>query len=438
MDNQHLDELMAFCAIPSVSDDAGSCRAAAEFLVAAMEQRGISARLVETPGNPVVVGEKRGASERAILFYSHYDVVPEGDVAGWQSPAFEPRIRDGRLWGRGTADHKGSVLARIQALDLLAGVGEELPVSLRYVVEGSEEVGSPGLLDVLTSLKGDLTAEGGFYSGWSRDIEGRPRVNGGGRGAAGVRVEVSNANRDLHGSFAPLVRSPLTSLTRLLAGMYDEHGRVTVPGFHDGAVAPSDADRAVLERVPFNVEVAREELGIRRFAGESEERLELVTRHFFSPALSFFGLEGSGVPGKGVPASASVTVRASLVPQQEPEQVMAALTAYFEQQSDLPVTVTPLRTGRRPVRAPLESRSVQVAAQAAESVYGQPPVVIPFSSGGGPRDLFMQALGLPLIADAGVSHLGSNDHAADENIYTEHYLNGVRYYAEIMRLWVAD
>lgn len=428
-----LAELIDFCRIASVSEDGQRCEEAASFLVGAMDRRGVTTRMIPTAANPVVYGEKRGASDRAILFYSHYDVVPPGARDAWESPPFEPEIREGKIWGRGTADHKGSVLARLQALDVLDARGEELPVTVKFVIEGNEEMGSPGLQEVLEGLRDELQVEGGFYSGWSRDAEGRPRVNAGGRGGCTLHLEMTNANRDLHGAFAPLVRNPLNSLIRLLGSMFDAHGQVVVPGFAEGARAPTTADAAALEQIPFNPDLLRRQLGVHQFLGETEDPVDLVARHYFAPTLTVYDVTTSGVAGRTVPASASAHLRASLVPDQDPEQVAAAVRRFIEATSDLPVQVRCLGAWRKPARAELESSAVRVAMAAAHDVYEGEPVLVPLTSGSGPRDLFMNALDLPLVADVGVSHIASNDHAANENIFVDHYLRGVDYYAAMMR-----
>ncbi len=430
-----LTELTDFCRIASVSEDGQRCEEAASFLIAAMERRGIRTQTIPTAANPIVYGEKIGASAEAILFYSHYDVVPSGSSDAWDSPPFEPQVRDGRIWGRGTADHKGSVLARLQALDVLEARGEELPVTVKFVVEGSEEIGSPGLHEVLVALRDELRVQGGFYSGWSRDAEGRPRVNAGGRGGCTLQVEMTNANRDLHGAFAPLVRNPLGSLIRLLGSMFDAHGQIIIPGFVEGAQDPTNADEVALKRIPFDADLLRRQLGVARFLGETEDPFSLVTRHYFAPMLTVYDVITSGVAGRTVPASASARLRASLVPNQDPEQVATAIRRFVEANSDLPVEVKSLGTWRKPARAALDSRAVRVALAAAGDVYERPAVLFPLTSGSGPRDLFLNALDLPLVSDVGVSHVESNDHAANENIFVNHYLQGVDYYAAMLRRW---
>jgi acetylornithine deacetylase/succinyl-diaminopimelate desuccinylase-like protein len=400
-----------------------------------MAKRGIETTLVETETNPVIYGVKRGATDRAILFYSHYDVVPPGAPEEWTSPAFDTTIRDGRVWGRGTADHKGSTMARIQALDLLAERGDELPVTVKFLIEGNEEVGSQGLFDAMKTLGDELLgADGGFYSGWSRDLEGRPRINGGMRGGVTLKVEMRNTNRDLHGAYGSVVRDPLMSLIRLLGRLIDDNGQVALPGFMESADEPSAADRAALEKVPFNVDLLRSKFDVKQFVGSDTDRATLIAQQFFGPMITVYDIKASGVPGIGVPATASAFVKASLVPNQDPDEIAAMIESFLRKHADLPITVTKVR-GMRPARAKLESTAVDVAVRSAREAYGEEPVLFPMSSGAGPRGLFVDAIGLPLIADAGVSHVESNDHSADENIYVDHYLTGIEHYAQIMRLW---
>lgn len=438
LQNGFIEELQEFCAIPSVSSDTEQCLRAVEFLTRAMERRGIEVQVVKTELNPVIYGVKRGASDKSILFYSHYDVVPPGSADEWDSPAFEPTIREDRIWARGVADHKGSSLARIQALDLLDARGDQLPVTVKFLIEGNEEIGSQGLFDAMKSLGDELLgADGGFYSGWSRDLEGRPRINGGMRGGCTLRVEIRNTNRDLHGAYGSVVRDPLMSLIRLLGSLVDEHGQVAVPGFLESADKPSDADHAALEKIPFDVELLRSKFDIQQFVGQKTDRASLIAQQFFGPMVTVYDIKASGVPGIGVPATASAYVKASLVPDQDPDQIAEMLESYLRSRADLPITITRVK-GMRPARAKLESTAVDVSVRSAREAYGQDPVLFPMSSGAGPRGLFVDAIGLPLIADAGVSHVESNDHSANENIYVDHYLTGVEHYAQIMRLWPPD
>ena len=173
---------------------------------------------------------------------------------------------------------------------------------------------------------------------------------------------------------------------------------------------------------------------MQQFVGTDNDRARLIAQQFFGPMLAVYNIQASGVPGIGVPATASAFVKASLVPNQDPDEIAAMLEAFLREHADLPLTVTKVR-GMRPARAKLESTAVDVSVRSAREAYGEEPVLFPMSSGAGPRGLFVDAIGLPLIADAGVSHVESNDHSADENIYVDHYLTGVEHYAQIMRLW---
>lgn len=427
-----VSELMDFCRIPSVSEDKASCLEAATFLTRAMERRGVNTRLIETPGNPVVFGEKRGKSSRSILFYSHYDVVPPGDDVDWDSPAFEPEVRNGNIWARGVADHKGSVLARIQALDLL---DDELPVTVKFLVEGNEEIGSPGLTEVLSEFRNDLRVDGGYYSGWSRDVSGSPRINAGGRGGLKLKVTVANADLDLHGSYSSLVRHPQNSLTRLLGALFDDHGKVTIPGFYDEAQLPSEEDLDALRKIPFDPTLFETDFGVRKFIGDSIDPFNLVTHHYFGPTLSVSNLTSSGVEGRTVPSSASALLTVSLVPDQDPHRTADSIQRHLKANSDLPIEIEPVGTWRRAARASMGSTALQVAKDAAASIFQNEPIVVPMTSGAGPRDLFMEQLGLALVTGVGVSHADSRDHSANENISLDHYLSGVEYYASLISKW---
>jgi acetylornithine deacetylase/succinyl-diaminopimelate desuccinylase-like protein len=435
MSSLHIDELIEFCRIPSVSDDDEACAQAVKFLLSAMRRRGVSANVISHDGNDVIYGELRGSSPKSILYYSHYDVVPVGDQNEWHYTPFETQVVGDRIWGRGVADHKGSVLARIQALDSLIEQGVEPAVTIKFLIEGKEEVGSPGLREAINSLRDELDVEAGFYSGWSRDLEGRPRINGGSRGNLELRVTLHNANHDLHGAYGSLVRDPLVSLAKLLASMVNDAGQVTVPGFKDDAQTPDQQDLETLDAIPFNLDALRARFGDVRLIGNDDRRIEVLKQYYFEPAVSFHSFETSGIPGRGVPSSATALIRVSLVPNQDPSRVTSVISDYLTRNSDLPIDVQQTREPRTPARAPLSGSAITNAIRASRAVFGVDPIVVPYSSGSGPRGLFLEELGLPLISDIGVSSAESNDHSANENIFVEHYLEGIRFYSELISKW---
>lgn len=428
---QMLEEYRAFCRIPSVSSDAATCREAADFVVEALRRRGATVRVFETPGNPIVYAEVKGKSDRTVLLYSHYDVVPTGDLGQWQHPPFAATLADGRIWGRGTADHKGSIMGRIQALDFFGPEGP--PCTVKFVIEGNEEEGSPYLGAFIQANKDLVQCEAALYSGWARAVDGSPRINGGGRGSFSVKLTARGPKQSLHGSYASIAPNATLRLMRALDTLWDGDGRVAVGGFFDG-VEPLTAElQDALKSVP--IDLAREAARIGVSADQLPGPEEFALRLFMEPTVSLYRFAAEGSSASSVPATVSAWLRISLVPNQEPEEILTLLRTHLEKQGYGDVEVTSVGAMTIPVRSPLQARVWDVVRAASRAVFGRDPISVPLSSGSGPRHLFTRNLHIPIIADAGCSHAESNDHSYNENIYVEHYLEGVQHCIEILRHW---
>lgn len=426
-------QLLDFCAIPSVTSDKKASLLAAEFLVDGMRSLGMHVQTIDTESNPVLIASSAPVERPAFAYYSHYDVVPARTDDGWHHDPFTVTEKDGLLFGRGVADHKGWLLSRLQGLEVLRQLGLQPQRNIEFLLEGDEEQGSAPLTRLVEAGGIRLAAPIVFYSGWQRLADGSPRINGGGRGVLEIEVTLENASEVLHGSYAPLVSHPLTQLTAVVAKIIGANGEVAVPGFYDNVEPPSARDIEALQAVPFDAAAERERIGFRRLntVTEASTDIEMLTQLYFRPIAypqSFSVPPGSSAT---VPTKATCVLKFSLVPGQNPQTVYEAVRREIERVAELPATFELLRA-IPPARTSLDSPGFELLRSACRAWSGTTPITIPFSSGSGPRSLFTDDLGKDLLVDVGVSHVGSNDHGPNENIYVQHYLDGIVHAASTM------
>jgi acetylornithine deacetylase/succinyl-diaminopimelate desuccinylase-like protein len=422
-----VDEWREACRIPSVSGD----REALEQMAAWVEER-VRRRfdrvVVErtADGVPVVLGELTGTGPGRVIVYSHYDVQPAGDLEEWTSDPFGAELREGAVWARGTCDDKADVTARLQAIDCwLDANGGTAPVTLLWVCEGAEEVGSPGLAEVLARHADWLSAPDCLWESFVRRDDGRPEVAFGCRGLVSAELRVRHLEHDQHAAFSPVLRSSAWTLTRALASLVDDDGEVAIAGFHD----------AVAEPGPAALEAARalvppgETLGPGGrpgwLPGFSAEELALRLSYTPTVNVSALGAGDTGSETTVVPAAASARIDLHLVPDQEPDEVLRLLRAHLDAHGfeDLELRVG---TTLRPAPGMLGTPLANAALAAAAAVYGE-PVVYPQLPGAGPARVVLDVLGATTVSPAGTTRLGSGLHAPDEHGRVEDYLDHVRF-----------
>jgi len=433
---RHLGDLQAFLRIPSVSALPAhrlDITRASEWLADRLRATGVpEVRIMPTNGSPVVYGAwpvRAGAP--TILLYGHYDVQPVDPVALWQTPPFEPAVRDGRLVARGASDDKGSLFIPLVALEAIRSVAGGPPVNLKFLLEGEEETGSPNLAPFLHDnrelLAADVTvsADGGQW-----DAE-TPALALGNRGLTGLQIDMRGAATDLHsGTYGGTVANPLHALAALLAGMHDANGRVTVNGFYDSVRTLSAAERRELARVPFDDAALRRELGIAAFVGEPD--YTPLERTWIRPTLEVNGMWG-GFQGDGsktvLPNEAHAKITCRLVPDQDPDQIADAVEQHVRRHAPEGVTMTVTRSkGKaRPYLMPAEHPSLAAAAKALRAVYGKDPVRVRVGGTLPVSDLVKRELGTWLVFFA----FGEPDnlvHAPNEFLRLQTFDRGTRAY----------
>jgi acetylornithine deacetylase/succinyl-diaminopimelate desuccinylase-like protein len=428
-----LAELIDFLRIPSISsaqahrDDVQRC---AEYAAAHLRRIGFPrAEVLPTGGHPAVYAEWLSApGAPTALVYGHYDVQPVDPLTLWDTPPFEPQVRDGLLFARGAVDDKGQVYMHFAAAEAYLATRGRLPLNLKFLIEGEEEIGSPHLDAFVAAHRDLLAADVGVISDTPMYDAEHPSLCYGLRGLAYLQVDVEGPGSDLHsGTWGGIVANPALALATMLAQLKDDQGRVTTPGFYD-AVRPLAADeRAALAALPFDAARLAAELGTATLVGE--EDYTPLERLWARPTLDVHGLWG-GFSGEGaktvIPARAGAKLSCRLVPDQDPAAVAALLATHLEQLAPPGVRVTvQVLHGGRPVVTPLEHPALQAAARAVERGFGTAPSFIreggsiPFVA------TLVQELGLPCVL-LGVGLPDEHTHAPNEFFHLANFYSGMR------------
>ena len=429
---KYLDELKALLAIPSISalpEHAGDVKRCADWCADEMRRIGLqNVRLIATPGNPVVYGDWLAApGAPTILFYGHYDVQPVDPLNLWESPPFEATIRDGEIYARGSADDKGQVFMHFKAVEAHLKQNGRLPVNMKFILEGEEEVGSVNLDDFVRAHKGDLRADVVVISDSGMFARGVPSMCYGLRGLVYFQLDLRGSSTDLHsGSFGGAVANPAFVLAQIIAQMKDRGGRVKIPGFYDDVRALEEWERQAWSQLPFNEKQYKKNFGIPKLFGEAE--YTTLERTWARPTFEVNGLL-SGFTGEGaktvLPAVAMAKVSMRLVPNQDPNTIAGLFEAYVKKLAPKTVELTITRMhGGKPWMTSFDNPFVQAAGRAIEKGFGKAPV---FTREGGSIPVvstFQEELGLPSVL-FGVGLPDENAHAPNEKLDVSNFHNGI-------------
>ena len=430
---RYLAELSEWVACPSVSADParhGDVRRSAEAVVARMRAAGLTeAAVLETGGLPVAYGSWLHApGAPTVLVYGHHDVQPEDPLELWLSPPFAATVRDGKVYGRGTVDDKGQVLMHLAAIEAHLRVRGALPLNVKVVVEGEEEIGSPSFEAFLARERERLACDVVVVSDTAVFAEDVPSLTVSLRGLVHWEACVRGPASDLHsGYFGGLVVNPIEALARMLATLRDDRGRIAIAGFYDGVREPSAAERAELASLPFDAEREARALGVDALAGGERDRLPLE-RMWTRPTLEINGIWG-GYQGPGsktiVPSWARAKLSARLVGEQDPGRVKSLVREHLERVAPPGVTVEIESDGDvRAVSTSREHPAVAAAARAMERGFGKPPVFIGTGGTIGPVSSFDRILHLPQVL-IGVGLPDDAIHAPNEKFDLGQFYGGI-------------
>lgn len=435
-----LAELIELASIPSVStapEHAADVTRAAEWVAAALRRAGpLDVRIMPTARHPVVYAEWLGArGARTVLVYGHYDVQPEDPVEKWQSPPFTPTLRDGRVYARGVSDDKGPMLIPIKVAEAFFAVAGALPVNVKFLIEGEEEIGSPSLDAFIAEHKQLLAADVVLSADGAMWRVDEPSLTVASRGLVGLEVTLRGPAKDLHsGRHGGAIANPLHAMARLVASLHDADGRVAVPGFYDDVVELTAAERSDIAALPFDEEKYLAQVGASEAFGESA--YSTLERQWTRPTLEVNGMWG-GYEGPGsktvIPSEAHAKITCRLVPDQDPQKVGALVARHLE--ANVPrgtrLSIVAGDHGARASSIPSDHIALREAEAALRDVYGVRPLVVRMGGTVPIGELFQRHLGLGTVFFS-FSTADEDYHAPNEFFRVHRLHEGLEAWA---RLW---
>lgn len=429
---RYVERLVRLAAQPSISTQDIGMQATAEMVADLLKAIGASTEIIATPRHPVVFGEIDADADRTLTFYNHYDVQPPDPLELWDSPPFEPTVRNGRLHARGVADNKGNLVARICAVDsILATVGK-LPVNVKFVFEGEEEIGSPSLTGFADLHRDRLSTDGYIWESSYKDTRGRATLFAGHKAMLYVELKAIGANTDLHSHNAPLVVNPVWRMIWFLSRLKDDQERVLIPHFYDDIPELSEAEWRILEEWDYDEEGQKRDWGVSGFLRDAKG-VEVPRQYSYDPTCNVSGIHaGYGGPGMKmvVPNEVTTKIDFRLHPAQDPHKVFEQFIAHRDQLGfhDIEIRMLAAQWGgwTRPSHP-----MVGVIRAAAEELWEQKSVVIPVIGGTSPEYVLAGRYGLPAIG-IGVGDPLSRQHAPNESIDLDDYILGIKHAALVL------
>jgi len=436
---EHLDEavnqLADYVALESVGGQGLAIPETATYVKALLESIGATADILpkQEPGNPVVVGELPGASSTTLLLYNHYDVQPAEPFDLWTAPPFEMRRDGDTLYGRGISDNKGHLISRLLAIRALQdAIGGQLPITIKFLVEGDEELGSPKLEEFIQQHRERLASDVALHEGGGVNPTGRPLVSLGVKGLFAVALRVRSAVRDSHSSYGVVVPNAVWRLVWALASLKGPDERILIDGFYDDVRPPTEQEDRFLHEVPSEEDELLRRLELKDFLC-GVRGYDFQRRLIFEPTCTINGISG-GYQGKGfktvLPAEAGTKLDFRLVPDQDPHDIARKLRKHLDSHGFEDVE-SRTAEGEFPARSDATHPFVEVVRSTAREVYGQEPVTTPNAPSTQPLYPMMKLLDVPM-ASAGISNPDGRAHAPDENIRIADFITGTKHVAAII------
>ncbi|MCK9449340.1 MAG: dipeptidase [Bacteroidales bacterium] len=442
--DRFLEELFGLIRIPSISSlsdhKADMVRAAEYWRDSILKAGADKAEVMPTDGNPVVYGEKIiNPALPTVLVYGHYDVMPVDPIELWDSPPFEPEVRDGKIWARGADDDKGQAFMHAKAFETLVKT-DNLPCNVKFMIEGEEEIGSPNLGKWCEQYKDMLKADVILVSDTSLIGPDTPSITTGLRGLSYWQVEVTGPNRDLHsGLFGGAVANPINTLAEMVASMVDEDNRITIPGFYDDVLEATAEERAMLNKAPFSEQAYKDAIDVKELRGE--KGYTTIEHTGIRPTFDLCGIWG-GYTGEGaktvLPSKAYAKISCRLVPDQQHEKIGELFAQHFKNiaPESVKVKVEYLHGGQAYV-CPIDLPAYKAAEKAYFQTYGKQP--IPMRSGGSIPIIstFEEILGLKSVL-MGFGLESDAIHSPNENYPLENFYKGIETISWFYHYFAAD
>lgn len=425
-------DLVDLLRIPSVSADGRhreDVRRAAEWTAAEFRRIGLATELIPTSGHPIIYAESPPvAGGPTVLVYGHYDVQPPDPLGEWITPPFEPTVRNGSIYARGATDDKGQMLTHVKSAEAWLAVRGKLPVQLKFLIEGEEEIGSEAVYKFLDASRERLKCDVAVISDSSQFAADKPAVTFGLRGIAYFELRVTGPKQDLHsGTFGGAVTNPINALSRILASLVNENGRVQIPGFYDDVVPLTERERSQFAALPFTDEAFQRQIGVEGLTGE--QGYTTLERRWARPTYDIHGIWG-GYSGEGaktvLPARAAAKFSFRLVPKQDPHKIAAGLRTFLADHTPPGVKLELVEMHGAPgVVVSLESPYMAAATRAIEAGFGKPPVFIREGGSIPIVTAFFERLGVDtLLLGWGLDD--DNAHSPNEKFSLDDYHRGIR------------
>jgi acetylornithine deacetylase/succinyl-diaminopimelate desuccinylase-like protein len=427
-----IERLFAYLRMPSISAHGEGIAENADFLVSFLSGLGLDARLIETAGWPLVHARRDDVpGGPRVLLYGHYDVQPPDPLHQWLSPPFEPEIREGRIYARGAGDNKGQHFANLLAIESLLAVNDALPCNVIVLLEGEEEVGSPNIAEFVRTHRELLDVDLVVTSDGPGHDSGRQIIEFGVRGVADFELRARGANRDLHsGNFGGIAPNPIWTLVHALATMKNSAGEITIEGFHESIVPPTDLEREAVANLPYGTAAMMADLGLDRLDAPLDH--PFYDRLMAWPTLTINGFHGGyGGPGSKtvLPSEAFVKCDVRLVPNQTVAEIHQKIAVHLR--THAPEVEFIPGGGMDPSKTPLDSPFTAPIRRAIMTATHEEPLLVPAMGGSLPEYVWTKILGVPAFVVPYANH-DERNHAPNENIEVARFINGIKIGAALL------
>lgn len=429
-----LRDLGKLIALPSTAADLSALKACARLVGEAFQKRDFEVEVYENGGVPIIVAERKGKSDKTLLFYNHYDVQPPEPLGLWKTPPFEAVLKDGMLFGRGSNDNKGNITNRLLAIDALLAHREELPCTVKFLIEGEEETSSVNFEKFVKNHKAALKADACIWEFGGVDHRDTPMQYLGLRGICYIELEVRTSKRDIHsGLGGSIFPNAAWRLVWALSSFKDENENILIEGFYDDVVLPSQRDKELMAALDETSHDFKERFGIQGFIKGLTNGPPLRIAEVFEPTCTICGLS-SGYQGRGLktimPAKASAKIDFRLVPNQEPEKILNLVKKHLFEKGFKDIQVKYLG-GEAPARTDPDDEFIALLIRNSEAAYGKRMRLVPMTGGSGPNAVVQKALQIS-IATVGIGYPGGAAHAPNENLRLDLYEKTAKFLVRVI------
>lgn len=433
--NKFVRDMKKLCRQPSISTQKIGMEKCAQLVRSMLEEAGIKTRVFQfKEGFPIIYGEFiNKKATKTLGFYNHYDVQPPDPLDKWVSPPFKPEVREGKFFARGVSDNKGDIVARLSAIKALAETVGEIPVNLKFIIEGEEEVGSPNLPIFVKENKALLQADGYLWETGFKDPMENPMIVLGCKGDLSVEMEAKGPATDQHSQNAPLLPNPAWRLIWALESIKGFDEKIKIEGFYENIEPLTKEELEEIKHIPFPEEIMKKSYGVKEFL-RGLVGSEAQKAYMYEPTCNICGF-ASGYAGTGMktvlPSIAIAKVDFRLVEAQRGEEIFDKLKAHLLKHGFKDVKVKKLGI-IDPAKTTIDAPLVKTVAETTKKVYGKEPIIHPMAPGSSPMYTVRNYVGAPCVAGAGVNYTGANMHAPNENVRITDFIAGIKHLSAVI------